>query len=333
MTVALRSAFCALLLSILMFAAPALARPVTYPMPDRELMVPVEGGRIYVRINGNLDGPNPPIVLAHGGPGGTHAGLMDALELSDSRAVILYDQLDSGRSDQPNNPANWRVGRFVDELDAIRAALGIRRWYVLGHSWGGTIALEYGARRPVGLAGVVLASPLVSTRSWIDDAKILVARLPEADQRTLAACDRPGPPPVSTCALATTQFYSRFNRREPASAARIAYRNPQDRGINSRLYETMWGKSEFVSTGSLKGYDGEPLLARLDGSSTLFIVGQYDEARPTTAASFAERVTGSELAVVPGAAHGIFSDRPDETVGLIRAWLARQDSRARQQAR
>ena len=188
------------------------------------------GGRIYVRINGNLDGPNPPIVLAHGGPGGTHASVMEALELSDARAVILYDQLDSGRSDQPNNPANWRVGRFVDELEAIRIALNIRRWYVLGHSWGGTIALEYGARRPVGLAGVVLASPLVSTRSWIADAKILVAQLPEADQRTLAACDGPGPPPDSACALATTQFYSRFNGREPASAARIAYRHPQDRG-------------------------------------------------------------------------------------------------------
>ena len=55
-------------------------------------------------------------------------------------------------------------------------------------------------------------------------------------------------------------------------------------------------------------------------------VGQYDEARPVTAAQFADRVPGSELAVVPGAAHGILTDRPDETVALLRAWLDRQDA-------
>ena len=330
MVVALRCALLALVPSILFLTAPAPARPTIFPAPDREMMVPVKGGRIFVRVNGKLDGPNPPIILAHGGPGSTHAGLLDALELSDQRAVILYDQLDSGRSDQPNNPANWRVDRFVDELEAIRVALGVTRWYVLGHSWGGTIALEYGARRSAALAGVVLASPLISTRSWLLDANALVAKLPLQDQATIHACEGVKPPPVSACELATAQFYSRFNSREPASPARQAYRkNPQDRGFNKRLYETMWGKSEFVSTGTLRTYDGEPLLAKLDGQRTLFLVGQHDEARPVTAESFAERVVGSELAVVPGASHSIFSDRPDETIALIRAWLARQDGRAR----
>ncbi len=303
----------------------ALSRPATFPAPDRELMVPVEGGRIYVRVNGRLDGARAPIILAHGGPGSTHAGLLDALELADERAVILYDQLDSGRSDRPNNPANWRVGRFVDELEAIRAALGVQRWYVLGASWGGTIALEYGGRRPAALAGVVLASPLISTRTWLADANVLIGKLPMDVQSNLKACDRPDTPASSVCEAATAQFYSQFLLREPTSAARKAYTSPQDRGFNSTLYETMWGKSEFVSTGSLRNYDGEPLLAKLDGKRTLFIVGQYDEARPVTAAAFAERVPGSELAVVPGAAHAIFSDRPDESVGLVRAWLRRRD--------
>ena len=87
----------------------------------------------------------------------------------------------------------------------------------------------------------------------------------------------------------------------------------------------MWGASEFVATGSLRYYDGERLLQRLDGPRTLFLVGQYDEARPVTSAAFADRVPGSELAVIPGAAHATFSDRPDETVAILRAWLRRQD--------
>ena len=304
---------------------PTHARPAFFPAPDRELMVPVQGGRIYVRTNGKLDGPKPPIVLLHGGPGGTHSSLLDALELADERAVIFYDQLDSGRSDQPNDPANWNVARFVDELEAVRMALGVSRWYVLGHSWGGTIALEYGARRPASLAGVVLASPLISTRSWLADANALVAKLPPITQNALRACSSPTPPAPSVCEAATTSFYKNFNRREPGSVALKAYTSPLDRGSNPRIYEAMWGKSEFVSTGTLKTYDGEPLLLKLDGKTTLFIVGQYDEARPITADAFSERVPGSELAVVPGAAHGIFSDRPLETVAVLRAWLDRHD--------
>lgn len=299
--------------------------PASYPAPERELMVPVRGGRLYVRVNGRLDGSRPPVLLIHGGPGGTHGGLLDALALADERAVILYDQLDSGRSDRPGNPANWTVARFTDELEAIRTALGIRRWHVVGHSWGGTIALEYGARRPQALAGLVLASPLVSTRSWLADAAVLRRQLPGRVQAELDLCEAAAPPPADRCKAATDAFYAAFNRREPPSAAMIAYRATAGRGPNPLLYETMWGKTEFVSTGTLKNYDGEPLLARLDGARTLFITGQYDEARPETVGAFAARVSGADFAVVPGAAHGIFSDRPAETNALLRAWLARQD--------
>jgi len=304
----------------------ALARdPDGYPPPDLETMVPVEGGRVYVRVNGDLRSPRPPIVMLHGGPGGTHAHFLTALALADERAVILYDQLDSGRSDRPDDPKNWRVSRFVDEVDLVRKALGVERWHLLGHSWGGTLALEYGARRPAALRGLALASPLVSTRSWIADADTLRGSLPAGVRAEIAQCDvAPGP----VCDAGTTAFYRAFNGREPATSAAIAYARAHPGGFNAKLYNAMWGASEFVATGSLRDYDGEPLLARLDGKRTLFLGGQYDEARPATLAGFAARVPGAEFATIPGAAHGIFADRPQETVALIRAWLARQDALA-----
>ncbi len=310
-------------------AAPIFARgPVSYAAPTRELMVPVAGGRIYVRVNGDLKASRPPILMIHGGPGGTHAAFLDALPLADERAVVLYDQLDSGKSDQPNDPGNWSVPRFVDEVDAIRNALGIARWHVLGHSWGGTVALEYGSRRSPALAGLVLASPLVSTKTWLADAGILVGQLPAPVRAEIARCealDLPKPPPA--CDAATSAFYSTYNGRERPGDAMIAYhRASSGRGFNRLLYRTMWGDSEFVSTGTLKNYDGEPLLAKLDGAHTLFLCGQYDEARPATIGGFAARVPGAEFGVVPGAAHGFFGDRPKEAVALLRAWLARQDA-------
>ena len=136
------------------------------PAPDRELMVPVRGGRIYVRVNGRLDGPKAPLVMVHGGPGSSHAGFIPALPLADDRAVILYDQLDNGRSDAPNDPFNWTVERFVSEIDAIRAALNLRQFHLLGQSWGGTVVNEYAARRPAGLKSLILSSPLISTSGW-----------------------------------------------------------------------------------------------------------------------------------------------------------------------
>lgn len=310
-------------------ALPLRALAQAYGKPDREAMVPVPGGRVYVRVNGDLGAPRPPLVIAHGGPGGTHASYLGMLALADERAVILYDQLDSGRSDHPEDPGNWRVPRFIDEAEAIRRALGIRRWHVMGHSWGGTIALEYGASRPDALAGLILASPLVSTRSWIADANELRTRLPADIQATLRACDPPQPL-TPACGPATEAFYAQFNDRVPPDPREVAYRAlPGNRGFNAKLYNAMWGSSEFVATGTLKDYDGEPLLAKLDGARTLFICGQYDEARPETLLGFAYRVPGSEYAVVPGGSHGFPTDRPQETLGLLRPWLARQDALAK----
>lgn len=281
-----------------------------------------------MRINGKLDGPRPPVVMIHGGPGGTHSAFLNALALADERAVILYDQLDSGRSDHPNDPANWTVRRFTDEVDAVRRALGVKRWHVLGASWGGTIALEYGARRPAELAGLVLASPLISTRSWIADADALRGQLPADVQATLRQCDPPAPI-APACETATDVFYANFNRREPPSEGSKAYAAAQKaaggKGFNAALYNAMWGSSEFVATGSLRDYNGEPLLAKLDGPRTLFIDGQYDEARPVTLGAFAARVPGAEFAVIPGAGHGFVSDRPEEALGILRPWLERQD--------
>lgn len=314
------------LLVVAALAVPISARPTQFPVPDRELMVPVAGGRVYVRVNGDLNGKRLPVIVSHGGPGGTHGSLRDWLEVSDDRGVILYDQLDSGRSDHPGKTANWTVARFVNELEAIRMALGIKRWHVAGHSWGGTIALEYAARRPAALAGVVLASPLVSTRSWIADANLLRTRLAPETQAVLNQCESKSPPTKQVCDDATGVFYAAFNQRETVTPQAFEEPfDPDNRGFNATLYNQMWGSSEFVSTGTLKDYDGEPLLARLDGRRTLFIAGQYDEARPETMLVFAGRVKDAEVAIVPGAGHALTFDRPDESIAILRAWLRRQD--------
>jgi proline iminopeptidase/L-proline amide hydrolase len=293
--------------------------------PEREEMVPVEGGHIYTRVNGDLKNGRPPIVMAHGGPGSAHWYFLNGTALADERAVILYDQLDSGRSDHPNDPANWRVERFVDELDAIRSHLDIARWHVLGTSWGGAIALEYGARRPEALAGLVLQSPLISTASWLRDANRLKDAMPPAIRDILYRCDTPDAASEADCEAATQAFYRRhIQLRDPAPEI-AAYRAALPHSFNAAIYNHMWGRAEFSASGTLKAYERTSLLDRLDGPRTLFLTGEADEATPQTVAEFAGRA-GADFAVITDAAHFAMNDNPTGYLAILRPWLLRQDA-------
>jgi proline iminopeptidase/L-proline amide hydrolase len=293
--------------------------------PDREAMVPVRGGRIYVRVNGAIEGRPAPVLFCHGGPGSAHWSWLNATALADERAVILYDQLDCGRSDTPADPANWTVPRFLSEIEAIRAHFGIVRWHVVGGSWGGTLGLEYGALRPPALASLVLQSPLVSTDLWLRDAAILKAGMPAQVRDLLDRCDTPGAAPQADCQAATDAFYARHVRQKRPPAAIAAYRDALPVPFAANLYHHMWGRAEFSCTGTLKDYDGRPLLGRLDGSRTLFVAGSDDEARPDTVAGFA-RAAGSDFAEIADAAHSIMNDNPSAYLALLRDWLRMHDA-------
>jgi len=293
--------------------------------PDREEMVPVEGGHIYVRINGDLDNGRPPIVMAHGGPGSAHWYFLNATTLADDRAVILYDQLDSGRSENRGDPANWRVERFVNELEAIRAHLGVERWHVLGTSWGGTIALEYGARQPAALAGLILQSPLISTQAWLRDANRLKDAMPPAIRDILYLCDTPSAASDADCEAAIRAFYRRHIQLYDPAPAIAAYRAALPISFNAKIYNHMWGRAEFTASGTLKDYEGTPLLKRLDGRRTLFVTGEADEAVPETVEAFAAQA-GADFAIIPDAAHFAMNDNPAAYLAILRPWLLRQDA-------
>lgn len=332
-----------ILKTALVIAALALTLPVSgkepmqavgaraWAMPERELMVPVEGGRIWVSVNGDLEATGAPVIFIHGGPGGAHSYFGGLTALADQRAVIFYDQLDSGMSDHPADPKNWRVARFVAELEAIRTALKIKRWHVVGHSWGAAIALEYAALHPDRVASTVLHGTFISTPHWIMGTNLLIRELAPEVQRNILSCEGDKRPPAKTCKEAEETFSAAYNDRPDApqrSPEEQAYRKrTEGKGFNAQLYNAMWGPSEFSARGSLVGYDATPLLAKIDGKRTLFMIGQYDEARLDTVRNFVSLTPGAELAVVPGGSHGSISERPVETEGLLRGWLARKDAK------
>ncbi|VVT13024.1 proline iminopeptidase-family hydrolase [Erythrobacter sp. EC-HK427] len=316
----------------LAFATPAVAQaddPLDWSAPDQELRVAVDGGEVWVRVNGDLEADAAPAIFIHGGPGGTHTVFGGLISMADERAVILYDQLGSGMSDRGGDPATWGVERFVDELEAIRQALGVERWHVVGHSWGAALALEYAAAYPQHTASAVLGGTYISTPHWILGTNLLIRDLPDDVRDTLIACEAGRAQPGMNCDAATAAFYRAYNGRAdspPLSpAARRYFGQYNGRGFNGQIYNTMWGPSEFSARGTLVGYDGTPLLSQVDGSRILFMIGQYDEARIDTVQDFLTLTPGAEFAVVPGGSHSFPMERPVETEAILRAWLARKD--------
>lgn len=306
---------------------PAVARAQdawTPPAPERELRVPVRGGQIYVRVNGDLKGPRAPVICAHGGPGGTHAAFLPSLRMAEDRAVILYDQLDTGLSDRPNDPANWTVERFVSEVDAIRAALDLSRLHFIGHSWGSTIALEYAARQPGGLKSVTMGSPLISTRSWTKSTLAQLAKLPPDVVKTINTLEAAGDTANPAYGEAMTVFYRQYGGRGPRPAYIGEYAKAKGLTGNNKLYQGMWGPGEIRATGSLKTYDGEPLLPRITAPA-LVITGEYDEMTADVLKPLVARMPSAKLLVVADAGHGMPATHVEPYLAAVRAHLARND--------
>ena len=193
-----------LLICFLAFTTTVIAQQTV----QKQGFIDVPGGPVWYKVSGN--GPAIPLVVLHGGPGGTSCGYSLLEELGVERPVVRYDQLGSGRSGRPDELSLWTIERYVEELDVMLRTLGYEQIHLLGHSWGGALAaayvLEKGTDR---IASVILSSPLLSTPLWIADANYLRSLLPEDVQLTLARHEEAGSTDSDEYAEATAVFYER----------------------------------------------------------------------------------------------------------------------------
>ena len=287
--------------------------------PENSGFVDVEGGRVWYRENGARDDNGLAVLCIHGGPGFSHHYMLPLVDLADAYRVVFYDQLDAGNSDKPGVPANWRIERFVAEVVAVRAALGLERVVVIGNSWGGSVAAEYAITRPRGLAGVVLSSPLINTRRWIADNTAHRKRLPAEVQAALDAHEAAGTIASAAYQEATMVFNRRHMCRMDPWPDDV--RRSVDEA-NLDCYGTMWGPSELAATGTLADYDCGDRLHQIE-APTLFTCGEHDEATPAACRDFAALVTGAEVAVIADASHMAFFEQRAEYIALMRGFIAR----------
>ena len=307
MTVARRVA-CGLLLAVL-------AGPLQAESALRSGFVQVPGGPVWYEIAG--DGEGIPLLTLHGGPGGTSCVAQLFYPLADERPVVRYDQLGSGRSGRPTDMRLWQRDRFVDALHALRTQLGLTRLHLHGHSWGGALAAYYVLEKgSAGIVSLTLSSPLISTELWIRDANALRATLDPEVQATLDRHEAEGTTTHPDYVAATEVFYAQFLTRGDA----IEQASCDDAPWNPLIYNQMWGPTEFHATGSLRDFDLTPRLAEID-VPTLFITGEFDEARPDTVRGFAAAVPGARFEVLDGVGHASLDRAPERYRAILRDFL------------
>ncbi|URM98671.1 alpha/beta hydrolase [Actinomadura madurae] len=117
-----------------------------------------------------------PLLLMHGGPSADHWTLSSFRRLADQFTLIFYDHRCNGRSDgAPVSSMTWE--NLTADADALRERLGFERWAVLGHSFGGHVALEYALRYPGRVSCVVLLDTGGDSRwSQQNAARVLAER-------------------------------------------------------------------------------------------------------------------------------------------------------------
>jgi proline iminopeptidase len=279
-----------------------------HPLPD-DGFVDVPGGRVAFRVLGK--GGRVPVLLIHGGPGATSCSFAATMDgVAASRAVVTYDQLGSGNSDRMVDLDRDAVlPRFVKEVTAIRKELGLKEVHLVGHSWGAAVALEYLLTGDsAGVLSVSFVGPLLSTPRWIEGTNALVESLSADARDAIKAANSSGQYDTAAFETANEEFEAQFLLRTPRKQLRLEDCESTPVRFNTELYEYMWGPSEFVSTGTLRDYDRIERLRELK-LPTLFLIGEYDEARPETVREFQARVPGSTVKVIPGAAHMINLDQ------------------------
>ena len=212
------------------------------------------------------------------------------------------------------------------ELFALLDGLGIAGGYhVYGQSWGGMLALEHAFDQPSGLKSLVLANTLASTALWISEAQRLVADLPDDVRATLARHEEAGTTDSDEYTEAMLVFYARHLCRIdpfPDDFMQTFGALQED----PRVYNAMWGPSEFTCTGSLGTWDVTARLGEID-VPTLILSGRFDEATPAVVEPLHKGIAGSEWVVLENSSHSSHVEEKELTHELLSGFLDRVEGR------
>ena len=279
-------------------------------------------GKFHVWTKRVGNNPKLKVLLLHGGPGATHE-YFEAFDSYFPGAGIeyyYYDQLGSAYSDQPKDDALWTTDRFVEEVEQVRQALHLDRdnFCLLGHSWGGVLAIEYALKYQQHLKCLVISDMVDSIPAYNEYAtKVLMPKMDQAklaEVKKLEAEHKTDDPRYMDILI--PMHYEQHLLRMPHDQ----WPDPVNRAfghINEHLYQLMQGPSELGASGRLLNWDRSKDLHRIT-VPTLVIGAQYDTMDPAYMAQMAKRLPKGQFLLCPKGSHmAMYDDQQTYFNGLI----------------
>ncbi len=291
-------------------------------------MIPIKTSKGEFRVWTKRVGNNPTmkVLLLHGGPGMTHEYFeaFDSYFPAGAIEYYYYDQLGSYYSDQPSEPELWNTSRFVEEVEQVRRALGLDRnnFYLLGHSWGGILAMEYALEYQQHLRGLIISNMMASIPAYNDYARTVL--MPAMDQTALAEIQRLEATGKTEepryMELLIPHHYEQHLLRIPAAE----WPDPVQRSfhhLNRAIYVPMQGPSELAASGKLLHWDRTEDLGKIT-VPTLVIGAQYDTMDPAHMEMMARKVQRGRFLLCPSGSHmAMYDDQRvyfDGVIGFLR---------------
>lgn len=252
----------------------------------------------------------PTLLILHGGPGSDHSAVKaPLLPLAEHYQLVWIDHRGNGRSAQ-SDPAHWTLDQWADDVRAFCDALGIVKPVVLGQSFGGTVTQHYGAKYPDHAGKLIISS--IGAR-W--DFEASMRRFAErggaeAERVARAFWGRMDPDDIATYRRVCLPLYA---ARPSAEDARGMVLNKED------------VMRHFLAPGGFfQRMDLRASLAAIT-CPTLVLAGREDPVIPWELSEelAASLVSSSDARFVcmDGCGHGIWRDRPEPSLALIRAFI------------
>lgn len=270
------------------------------------------------------DNPTMKVLLLHGGPGMTHEqyGNFEDYFPQENIEFILYDQLGSYFSDQPDDSTLWTIERFVDEVEQVRIALGLNKdnFYLYGQSWGGMLAMEYALKHQENLKGLVISNMMASLDDYEKYAKeVLGPQMPAAVFAELMEIEKNNDfENPRYMELLSEHHYPFHVLRKPMNEWPEQASKTMEH-MNPNVYVYMQGYSEFGITpgASLKGWDVKEELKNIN-VPTLVIGATHDTMDPKHMEWVSKEVENGRFLLCPGGSHLSQYDDPEHFFpGLI----------------
>jgi proline iminopeptidase len=272
----------------------------------REGFVPVKNAELFTREIGE----GQPIIVIHGGPDFDHTYLLPDMDrLADSYRLIYYDQRGRGKSRGELRLEDISIEQTIEDLEGLQNYLGLETVAILGHSWGGHVAMHYALQYPDRVSHMVLMN--TAPASYED--------------HLLVRQDRLGRMAVHAEKLNALKSSAEFRVGDPETVAeyyRIMFSTTIKRPEHLERLNLNWTQEDILRGRAIEEQlmqglfwsEGFTILPQLNGlhTPTLIIHGDYDWIPVPCAVHIAEAIPGARLAVLSDCGHFAYVEAPDE---------------------